>query len=97
MDTGEEFSTVYELVDNLLGNDVRCRNCDKWLTFKVMQHFTKIYIPFEDFQKIPAFETVKRTRAKIQNYEQRFMPTDPDVIRRRQKRSKEVRNWMGYK
>ena len=67
MKTLKEFKTVNELVLYLLETDERCRNDDKWLTYKVMRYFTNIYIPFEDFDKMPSFETVKRCRAKIQN------------------------------
>ena len=83
MKTTEEITTVKKIVLKLLGEDVRCRNDDKCLTFRVMEHFTKIYIPFEDFKKIPAFETIKRCRAKIQNVDKKFLPTDPKVIKRR--------------
>jgi len=95
MKTITEFNTVKELVDHLLKVDVRCRNDDKWLTYQVMRHFTKIYIPFEDFNKLPALETVKRTRAIIQNVEGRYPPTDPKVIDRRERRQKKIVKWLG--
>ena len=84
----KEIKTVKEIILNLLETDERCRNDDKYLTYKVMRHFTKIYIPFEDFCKIPAFETIKRVRAQIQNVEKRFLPTDEIVINRRNNRRK---------
>lgn len=92
--TKAEFRTVKAIVEYLLETDERCRNDDKYLTYKVFRYFTKIFIPFEDFNKIPAFETVKRTRASIQNVERRFMPTNPDVIARRQKRQGEVKEFL---
>ena len=85
METETEIKTVKAIVEYLLLTDERCRNDDKWLTFRVMQHFTKIFIPFEDFQKIPAFETVKRCRAYIQNVEKRYIPTDPLIVKRRKR------------
>jgi hypothetical protein len=72
-----------EIIERLLAEDERCRNDDKWLTFRVIQHYTKIYIPFEDFKRIPDFASVKRIRAHIQNKEGRFLPTDPEVMRKR--------------
>lgn len=93
MNTIYEFKKTNELVETLLKNEERCRNDDKYLTFRVMQHFTKIYIPFEDFNKIPAFETVKRVRAKIQNKEKRYLPTNPEVILKRQSRRLDVALW----
>lgn len=93
MDTIYEFNNTKELVLELLEREERCRNDDKWLTFRVMQHFTKIYIPFEDFSKIPSFETVKRTRAIIQNKEGKYQPTSPEVILKRQNRSSILELW----
>ena len=90
--TKQEFKTIQDLVLHLLSTDERCRNDDKWLTYLVMRHFTKIYIPFEDFNKIPAFETIKRTRAKIQNKMGLYPPTDPTALKRRQRESG-VREW----
>jgi hypothetical protein len=46
---------------------------------------------FEDFAKIPAFETVKRCRAYIQNVEGILLPTDPDVIKKRSQRQQTFR------
>lgn len=94
MDTIQEFKQVQDLVEQLLSMDKRCRNDDKWLTYRVMRHYTNIYIPFEDFEKLPAFETIKRCRAKIQNVEKKYLPTDPKVIAKRQKRQSDVRVWI---
>ena len=88
-----EIKTIDGLVRRLLQVDERCRNDDKWLTFRVMRHFTNIYIPFEDFKKIPAFETVKRCRAKIQNNEGLYPPTDAKALARRQQRERVFSNY----
>jgi len=93
VDVGEEFSRVElrkvkDIVLSLLESEERCRNDDKWLTYKVMRCFTKIYIPFQDFDKMPSFETIKRVRAKIQNVDKKFPPTDEKVIKRRSVRQK---------
>jgi len=98
MDTIEEFKTVEQLVRVLMAQDEKCRNSDKWLTFRVFEeiaksHGERIYLPFKLFDKFPAFETVKRTRAKIQNVEKVLLPTDPQVLLKRQKRQGEVRQW----
>lgn len=53
-----------------------------------MRRFTNIYINFEDFAKIPAFESIKRIRAYIQNKEKKFIPTDEIVIKRRTRANK---------
>jgi hypothetical protein len=88
METKEEIETVKDIILRLLEKSDRARNDDKYLTFMVMRHFTNMYLNFEDFNKIPAFETIKRCRAQIQNKEGRFLPTDPEVIKRRQHREK---------
>lgn len=89
----QEIRKIKNIVLKLLEEDVRCRNDDKWLTFRVMQHFTKIYIPFEDFKKIPSFETIKRVRAKIQNEDKLFIPTDERVLKKRSNFRKAVKIW----
>lgn len=91
MNTKQEFNKVNAIILKLLETDERCRNDDKWLTYSVMRHFTNIYIPFEDFAKIPAFETIKRCRAKIQNVDKLFIPTNPLVRAKRQQRQREVK------
>ena len=75
--------TTTDIIFELLEKDVRCRNDDKWLTYQVMRKFTNIYIPFEDFVKIPAFGTIQKIRQKIQNKKKLFPPTDPEVIKKR--------------
>lgn len=97
METKEEFKKVSEIVEHLLETNVRCRNDDKFLTYLVMREFTNIFIPFEDFNKMPAFETIKRVRAKIQNTEGRYPPTDQDVIEKRKHREAEVKDFITIK
>lgn len=72
-------TSVKEIIEKLLEEDPRCREDDKWLTYNVFQIIAKengqgVFIPFNLFDKFPAFETIKRTRAKIQNEEGRFLP-----------------------
>ena len=93
METKFEFRSVQELVVILMSTDERCRNDDKWLTYRVMKHFTNIFIPFEDFAKMPSFETVKRVRAKVQNDKGLLLPTDPAVVAKRQSREQDVADW----
>lgn len=83
METKTEIRTVKEIVYELLRDDIRCRNDDKWLTYRVMSHFTRIYIPFEDFIKIPSFETISRCRRYVQHNDNDFLPT----LESRKKRS----------
>jgi len=93
METKKEIKKVTKLCEKFLKEDERTRNDDKWLTYKVMREFTNIFIPFEDFKKIPAFETIKRCRAKIQNKEHKFLPTNPEVRRKRKIREEDFARW----
>lgn len=99
METVKEFKTIDRLVRNILSTDDRARNDDKWLTYRVFeeiakQHGEKIYIPWKIWGEFPAFETVKRCRAKIQNNEGLLLPTDPEVLLRRKTRERTVRAIM---
>ena len=66
MDTKKEIESIKSLVKELMEEDSRCREDDKWLTFRVMRQYSNVYIPFEDFDKLPSFETISRVRRKIQ-------------------------------
>lgn len=96
MDIEKEVQTIRNIVIKLLRDDPRCRNDDKWLIYRVMRYFTKIYIPFEDFSKIPAFDTIRRTRQKIQNEEHLYPPTNSRVIERRDLREHEMKGVLKY-
>lgn len=87
----EELVRVSKIVRLLLEEDERCRNDDKWLTYRVMRFFTNIYIPFEDFSKLPSFESVSRCRRKIRESGE-FLADDPVVVERRE-REGVVRAW----
>ncbi len=62
-----------EIVEKLLReNTGGCRTDTKKLTYLVMRHYTKIFIPFNDFKKIPSFESVARCKRDIMNREGKF-------------------------
>jgi len=95
--TLNEFKSTKKIVEHFLATDVSCRNDDKLLTYKVFKHIANkynmnLYIPFELFQVFPAFETVKRLRAVIQNKEKKFCPTDLKVIEKRKYRKLAIKN-----
>ena len=94
MEVEQEFRTIKELVRNEMKEDERCRNDDKWLTWRVMRHFTSIYIPFEDFSKMPSFETIRRARQIIQNKDGVLLPTEKRAIQRRN-REQNIRGLIG--
>ncbi len=61
-----------EIVERLLKEDRRCRSDTKWLTYRTMRYFTKIYIPFQDFLKIPSFESIARCKRDTMNKDGKF-------------------------
>lgn len=67
-----------EVVENLLKTERKCREDVKWLTYRVMQHYTHIFIPFQDFIKIPSFESVARCKRDIMNKEGMYNDFEPD-------------------
>lgn len=89
--TTQEFKSQKKIIEEILEQDARARNCDKWLTYKLLSKYTKVYIPFEDFEKIPAFANAQKIRQHIQNKEGRLLPSDPAVLKRRRIRGKELR------
>lgn len=83
------------------------RNSDIALTIRIWQNFTdKLiwsekssanYVKVKDLFEMPREDWVKRIRAKIQNEDKLFPPTNPEVIKaRRQERGKWL-NTLGYK
>ena len=83
-------------VIELLKEDERCRNDDKWLIWRFMRDKAqiKMYIPFTDFERMPSFESIRRIRAHIQNRENKLLPTDPNVRIKRKVNENEWRLWL---
>jgi len=74
------------------------RNSDITLMIRIWQTFTnkviyskktkEHYIKVKDLYDLPREDWVKRIRAKIQNENNLFLPTDPEVIKARKKNQK---------
>jgi len=88
--------TIREHVLEVLQKFPETRNDDRKLYIKVLEamglareHHPSgtgaegLFIFQVDLDKLPAFEAVIRRRAEIQNEEQKFIPTDPEVLQRR--------------
>jgi hypothetical protein len=88
--------TIKRGVLELLREDERCRNDDKWLVWKYLREKAgiQIFIPFEDFKKMPAFESIRRVRQHIQNDLKLFLPTDPEVRIARRIEEEEWKIWL---
>lgn len=86
--------TLKEQVLHVLKNYPKSRDSDQWLTIKIWAIFYPEYInrtdPINpkinliDIMELPREDTVKRTRAYIQNEEGLFPPTTLEVALRRQ-------------
>lgn len=62
-----------QIVEELLRDDPRCRNDDTWLVIQVFRKLGfKFYINHDDLKKLPAFETITKSRRKIQNEENKY-------------------------
>lgn len=92
--------TLTKTVISILEADTESRNDDRRLTFKVLQRlqggegkgpFLTLYL--RDLRKLPVFATITRVRAIIQNRLHKYLPTSPDV---RRKRLISEENWMEY-
>jgi len=92
---------VKKLVEWALEEHSAARNDDKVLIFVILRKILQpqcfpyyaydnpnITIYFRDLPKFPSFEAIIRARAKIQNDEKRFLPTDETVRRRREQQKK---------
>jgi len=92
----EKLRTVKERVEYLLERYPNARNSDLYLTILYLRKFTELgkyikYIPYEVIKKYDGiFESIRRSRQKIQE-EGRFLPTDPDVLKRRRRLAEKFR------
>ena len=59
--------TLQELIMQILEEDERARDDDLWLTWRVYNRISRVFIPFEDFKKLPRPESISRIRRFIQN------------------------------
>ena len=96
-ETIKELTNTIQMVESFLSEDRRCRNSDKWLTYQVMIKTAKengysFQIPFDLFKKLPAFDSIRRTRQKLQA-EGKYPPTD-EVVRKRRARQKKVKQFV---
>ena len=74
------------LVKEILKEDARTRNSDLWLCLQVWikKQNIKLLIPPEQIKEMITPETITRARRVIQNDDNDFLPTDPQVMIRRQ-------------
>jgi len=91
MATKESIETLTRTVVSILESDTESRNDDRRLTFKVLQRLKGesdeepvLTLKLRELRKLPAFATITRVRAVIQNHLHKYLPTSPEVRRKRQ-------------
>lgn len=74
----ENLKTVSALVKNILERDHKARNTDNYLYLKVLEHYSEtrginirtmtvpVFLKELDNNRFPGFETVRRSRQKVQ-------------------------------
>lgn len=85
-----------DVVFSVLGEDQRTRNDDKWLILETLKKigisvklkkyvdtgsdWIQIDLTTDQFFEMPSFETITRVRREIQNNDNNWLPTDPQVL-----------------
>ncbi len=99
-ETAKQFKEWVSIIQPILEQYEQARNDDKFLIWKVFEHFKggrAESMAFVDFVNLPPFESITRCRRYIQNKLGLFQPTDPDVIKRRSRQEKEIKDLFGGK
>ena len=92
----DKLKTTKERVEWLLYKYPNARNSDLYLTILYLRKFTELgkyikYIPYNVIKRYEGiFESIRRTRQKIQE-QGRYLPTDEEVLRKRRKLAKKYR------
>ena len=91
---------ITKAVVQVLESDPESRNDDRRLTFEVLQLLKGnsikepvLTLKHRELRKLPAFTTIARVRAVIQNELLKYLPTSPEV--RRQRRISQDA-WLNY-
>lgn len=74
---------VKEVVEQLLKEDPRCRNDDKWLIIQTLKKLGfNFWIDYRDLKDIPAFESITRCKRTIQHQENKYndFTQEPGII-----------------
>lgn len=100
--------TLIEEVEFILATMPESRNSDITLMIELWKHYYKDlllyhprtsepYIKLSNLFEMPREDNIKRIRAKIQNEERRYLPTNEEVFNERARLSTEWRQFLGYK
>jgi hypothetical protein len=91
----KELRTIKKQVLYLLERFPASRNNDFYLEWLWLKTFPKIDLPWLQWEELAKVsgktQTVSRLRRRIQNEEGKFLPTIPEVLRKRRERSRHMR------
>lgn len=94
--TKQELQNTKVLVRNVLESEKRARNSDKYLIWHIWRNIQhKDLNRFEKFKEVHHPRSIIRVRQEIQNQDGMYLPTDPDVIKKRRIKEKEIRDYYG--
>ena len=78
MNRNIELQSVKDVVEEVMTEDIKSRDSDKWLILQVIRKLGfNIYVDYEDLKKMPSFESITRARRHIQNTEKRLQASFP--------------------
>jgi hypothetical protein len=73
-----ELQTIKNVVEEVLTQDLKTRDSDKWLILQVIRKLGfRIYVDYEELRRMPSFESITRARRYIQNTEKKLLPSFP--------------------
>lgn len=87
MEPVKEHKKCKEIVEKILKDYPRARNDDLFLMLMVWQQAQQIrvFLPFDRFKEMYKPSSISRARRVIQNNEQKYLPTDQIIAKRRNK------------
>lgn len=92
----EELKVLIQQVEYVLSVHEPARNNDKALVWRVwMEYYGVGYsISYSRFEDLPSSDIITRCRRIIQNERGLYPPTNPEVLKERQKHIKEVKEQL---
>ena len=100
----EKILKLRDQVEHILMLYPISRNCDIDLTVILWKEFypdylsvDKLSVPLCNLKDVPTQDAIKRFRAQIQNDEQRYLPTDWEIAKRRGWAENDWKQLLGYK
>lgn len=91
---------VYDRVKEILLNDEQAKNSDKVLYWHFIERSTPPWKPgldFETWMKLPSFETVRRTRQKLQETDPEKYGATSSKVKQERKQKQETKGTFIYR